>query len=251
MKKLGFIIACISIIAAFTSCSKDEPGKDPGNALVRYMNNFTVVNDGPDGYILHSDGSPLYLQFSVPASPALKEIVESGSRRIYGMLAMPQSFDPRLIEATDTVLVHGATLLKMRAIDTHNILTATEAEALGVLSIDMSHELTRQTSAMACRGYITVSVLYNHDVDIEKAAVYMYIDEAHCSSDVLALRLIQTCPSGFDLTTNATKLHTDCFSLKSLKQRYGSTDKVKIELRNSKQVVTSFYIKGSDFTSPE
>lgn len=246
------LISLLLLLVAFTSCDKEDTPVPPEDAPVKYISFCTIADDGHEGYILHSDGAPLYIKFVMGTSPFLKQIVESGTRRVYSVFTMPKSFDRTIIDKTDTIAVAGATITQIIGIDTHIILTSGEAELEGITSPDMAIETT-EISASARRGFVTVTGSYGHLVSNEgilPVTVYLYVDDVHCTDDVLALRLVYTRNSidGFDKIMYQNDI--DCFALKPLKERYGSKEKVKIELRTHNQVITTLNVNGSDFASP-
>lgn len=245
------ILSLLLLLFVAASCDKNDDPVNPGDHPIQYIDYCTIVGDG-SGFLFHGDSSPLYIKIKTDPSPSLTQFVEDGYHRALASFELPQSFDASLINKVDTVVVKGAKLLSLMPLETHEVLSAAEADAAGVLSLDNTHPVTAM-DATGCRGYITVKGKYGYYVsndDKTPVSVYMYVDESRCKSDVLALQLVYTREDidGYDLLRYDTR--TECFALKSLKSRYGQQSNVTVEIRSRGNLLKTFKLLGSDFTSP-
>lgn len=250
-KKILFLFAMLVLFMA--SCS-DNNTPEPGDSPSYYIDYCTIEGDGTDGYTLHCDGGKPYLKFKMQSLPSLTQIVESGTRRLYAVFQLPQSFDTNRLSGNkvDTILVEGATIKHATALATYDVMSSTEAQENGITSPDHCIE-TSDILVHGAHGYITVVGQYGYLVSNEgelPVNVYAVVDPGHCSSDVLALRIlyIRTEMDGYDVIRY--KSETDCFSLAPLAEQYGKCDNVTVEIRVKGKVITTFTMPGRDFKAP-
>lgn len=247
------ILSLLLLLFVAASCDKnDDPVPPSGDMPIQYIDYCTIEGEGLSYFLFHGDSSPLYIKIKTDPSPYLAKFVEDGTHRALAAFELPTSFDASLINKVDTVVVKGAKLLSLIPIETHDVLSAAEADVAGILSVDNTHPVTT-VEATGCRGYITVKGMYGYYVsndDKTPVNVYLYVDEGRCKSDVLALQLVYTREDidGYDLLRYETR--TECFALKSLKSRYGAASNVTVEIRSRGNLLKSFKLLGSDFTSP-
>lgn len=246
------IISLLLLLLAVSSCNSNDEPLPSGDMPLKYVDYCTIEGDGKSDFVFHGDDSPLYLKLTVAPSSSLSTLVESGVRRVQAAFELPKSFDTSPINQVDTVVVKNSVLLQLVPVETHDILSAMEADVAGVSSTDNTH-IPSAIDAKGCRGFITLKGVYGYMVnssDKTPVKVYMYVDESRCKSDVLALQLVYTREDidGYDLLRYDAR--TDCFALKSLKSRYGSLSSVKVEIRSRGNLMTTLNLLGSDFTSP-